>query len=120
MSKPRGASGQRRKRSISNPQSKKVQDDVAKRFKDLAEEQMMDAIQRQVGATRADWTDAADPDMESKTKEQTEEPTAEKEKDTSPPPPREEKKESRNPGRGHAPSKRFPDGSVLYTSDQFD
>ena len=108
-----------------SPESKKVQDDLADRAGNLADEQMRRAIQRQVGATRADWTDATDPDvpMEEPTSSESREPSNEAE---TPPPSKVKTVKTVKRWRmclvqnKKSPMKRYPDGSVLYTAEQFE
>jgi len=73
----------------------KTQSELAARMDSVVQEQMKDAIQRQVGASSTD--------SENTTEEQ-EEKTV------------EEGKRSQN---SKAPAKVFEDGSLLFTSDQF-
>lgn len=70
--------------------SMKTQTELASRVDALVEDQMQEAIERQVGATRADWTDASDGEEEERPRSKT------------------------------APIKTFEDGTLLYTSEQFE
>lgn len=55
---------QRPKRKDSDLESTKTQKELASRVEEMSKEQVKQAIARQVGATRADWNDAANSDEE--------------------------------------------------------